>query len=245
MTDFLKRILIAGALGFCISLIILGGVARAEESPRIDHTLYWVFPADGTITDSFGTRGGHHKGIDIAGEEGSPIYSVDHGTVLKSYYSSTYGHVVFVKHENGFETVYAHLGKRLVNEGESIDKAQVVGVMGNTGRSTGTHLHFEIHKGKWNLTKELAIDPYLVFGNGEVGQSVFAKVHDPYQVVEVSKDIINEPGVIQHEIKNGETLWSISQAYKVTVNEIKHLNGLHSTTIVTGNSLKIPANQQR
>ncbi|MBM7584393.1 LysM repeat protein [Bacillus pakistanensis] len=243
MTDFLKRILIAGALGFCISLIIFGGVARAEEPLQISDTLHWVFPAEGTITDSFGTRGGHHKGIDIAGEAGSPIFSVDNGTVSKSYYSSTYGHVVFVKHESGFETVYAHLDKRLVREGESVEKAQVVGEMGNTGRSTGTHLHFEIHQGKWNLKKELAIDPYIVFGNGEVGQSVFAKVHDPYQVVEVSKEMVGKRGFIQHAIKSGETLWSISHTYKVTVGEIKRLNGLHTTTIVTGDSLKIPTNE--
>ena len=68
-----------------------------------------MWPSDGVITDLFGTRQGHHKGIDIAAPLGSHVYAVENGIVSKSYYSDTYGNVVFIKHDNQIETVYAHL----------------------------------------------------------------------------------------------------------------------------------------
>ncbi|MCF6138736.1 murein hydrolase activator EnvC family protein [Pseudalkalibacillus berkeleyi] len=124
-------------------------------------------PANAGITSGFGSRWGkQHAGIDLARGGTVPIVASASGTVIKSYYSSSYGNVVFIAHNiNGqtYTTVYAHLRNRQVGNGASVKKGQQIGIMGNTGRSTGQHLHFEIHKGQWNSSKSNAIDPQRFF----------------------------------------------------------------------------------
>ncbi|WP_309091158.1 peptidoglycan DD-metalloendopeptidase family protein [Domibacillus sp.] len=119
-------------------------------------------PAEGTFTSGYGIRSlGDHKGIDIANSESVPIVAAADGVVSRSYYSDSYGNAIFISHSiNGqiYTTVYAHLSERVV-QGGSVSKGQVIGYMGNTGRSYGQHLHFEIHKGPWTLGKENAVDP--------------------------------------------------------------------------------------
>ncbi|RIW27995.1 LysM peptidoglycan-binding domain-containing protein [Bacillus salacetis] len=244
MIDYIRRVLIVGLLALCVSLLFISGrTAQAEE----EATSRWVFPADGYITDHFGTRGGKHKGMDIGGEEGTPVYSAADGVVSKSYYSSSYGHVVFVKHPHGYETVYGHLLERKADEGQAVKKGEEIGSMGNTGRSTGTHLHFEVHRGEWNITKDYAIDPYQVYGKGETGQTVFANEHDPYQVREVALRVaeteeINsmEPAMKVHTVQSGETLWRIAQTYGVSTEDMLKENNLESPAIISGEKLIIP-----
>ncbi|OLN24232.1 peptidase M23 [Domibacillus antri] len=119
-------------------------------------------PAQGTFTSGFGMRDlGNHKGVDIANSVSVPIVAAADGVVSRSYYSDTYGNAIFISHSiNGqvYTTVYAHLSERVVNSG-SVAKGQTIGYMGNTGRSYGQHLHFEIHKGPWTVGKENAVDP--------------------------------------------------------------------------------------
>ncbi|WP_046174666.1 murein hydrolase activator EnvC family protein [Domibacillus indicus] len=125
-------------------------------------------PAQGTFTSGFGQRSlGDHKGVDIANSASVPIVAAADGVVSRSYYSDTYGNAIFISHSiNGkvYTTVYAHMSERLVNGG-SVSKGQTIGYMGNTGRSYGQHLHFEIHEGPWTLGKENAVDPasYISF----------------------------------------------------------------------------------
>lgn len=120
-------------------------------------------PAQGTFTSGYGQRSlGDHKGVDIAqAGSGVPIVAAADGVVSRSYYSDTYGNAILISHSiNGqvYTTVYAHMSERLVNGG-SVSKGQTIGYMGNTGRSYGQHLHFEIHKGPWTVGKENAVDP--------------------------------------------------------------------------------------
>lgn len=121
-------------------------------------------PANGPITSTFGPRWGEiHYGIDI-GKRGAsvPVVAAADGYVYRSYYSSSYGNVIFIMHYiNGqvYTTVYAHLESRLVSEGQNVSKGQMIGYMGNTGRSFGAHLHFELHRGPWNASKSNAVDP--------------------------------------------------------------------------------------
>lgn len=123
-------------------------------------------PATGSITSKFGPRWGRfHYGIDIGknGRVGNvPVIASADGTVIRAYYSSSYGNVVFIRHTiNGkiFTTVYAHLENLAVSSGQQVKKGQFLGNMGNTGRSFGPHLHFEIHEGNWQLDKKNAVDP--------------------------------------------------------------------------------------
>lgn len=97
------------------------------------------------ISSNFGQRWGRqHKGIDLIGERS--IKASDEGVVTFAGQQSGYGNVIIVNHRNGYETLYGHLDSIDVKVGQIVEKGESIGVMGNTGRSTGTHLHFEIKK---------------------------------------------------------------------------------------------------
>ena len=87
-----------------------------------------------------------HMGMDLAVMEGSNVYAAKSGEVLVSEYQSGYGNVVKIEHENGYMTVYAHLSDKLVEAGDYVSEGQLIAASGNTGISTGPHLHFEIRK---------------------------------------------------------------------------------------------------
>jgi len=120
-------------------------------------------PSAGTFTSGFGQRWGKlHAGVDIAARGTVPVVAAAAGVVSDSYYSNSYGNVVFIVHSiNGqtYTTVYAHLSSRAVGVGQVVTKGQYIGNMGNTGDSQGQHLHFELHRGGWNSAKSNAIDP--------------------------------------------------------------------------------------
>lgn len=106
----------------------------------------FVWPASGRITQYYSF---YHKAIDIANSAGGPILAADSGTVIVAGWpdSSGYGNRVIIDHGNGFVTLYAHLRTIQVSVGQTVNRGDVIGQMGNTGRSTGTHLHFEIRQG--------------------------------------------------------------------------------------------------
>ncbi len=118
------------------------------------------------LTDRFGRRRDpftkrlkHHNGLDIAAERGTPILVTAKGVVSFSGRDGLYGNHVMVDHGNGLETLYAHMKERLAAEGDSVDKGEVIGTVGMTGRSTGHHIHYEVHwRGK-------AVDPRNYIGN--------------------------------------------------------------------------------
>jgi murein DD-endopeptidase MepM/ murein hydrolase activator NlpD len=99
------------------------------------------------LSSPFGPRGGRlHKGLDMASNLNTPIYAAADATVKFSGTQSGYGNVVILDHGGGYETYYAHLNRRLVTVGETISRGDRIALMGNTGRSTGVHLHYEIRK---------------------------------------------------------------------------------------------------
>ena len=111
------------------------------------------FPFPGSITSTFGHRenpfGGYavetHKGLDIKGPFGAPVKAMAKGKVEFAGLRGGFGNCIMLKHGNGFETLYGHLSKILVNVGEQIEIGQQIGNIGSTGRSTGPHLHYEVH----------------------------------------------------------------------------------------------------
>lgn len=112
-----------------------------------------LVPVSGRISSSFGWRrhpvtGGSdfHDGVDIVGDVGDDIKAAGAGVVTYSGYSGTYGKVIIISHGYGYKSVYAHNNKNLVPVGEEIKKGQVIAEIGMTGRSTGPHVHFEVHK---------------------------------------------------------------------------------------------------
>lgn len=110
-----------------------------------------LWPARGRISSGYGMRAvpygeGYqfHRGVDIVGSHGSPIRVTANGKVVFSGYRGDYGNLVIVDHFNGYETYYAHLSGFAVNAGDIVEKGQIIGYMGRTGRTTGTHLHYEV-----------------------------------------------------------------------------------------------------
>jgi murein DD-endopeptidase MepM/ murein hydrolase activator NlpD len=110
-----------------------------------------IWPASGEVTSSFGWRNSPwgdgrelHPGIDLATSEGTPIVATADGKVVNSGWSGGYGNIIQIEHGNGIETIYGHNSRILANIGESVRKGQVIAYSGNTGRSTGPHLHYEI-----------------------------------------------------------------------------------------------------
>jgi murein DD-endopeptidase MepM/ murein hydrolase activator NlpD len=106
----------------------------------------WPVPHFYKVSSSFGPRGSkHHDGIDIPAPKGTPIVAVDTGVVIYSDNGIRgYGNMIVIAHGDDIFTVYAHNKKNKVDKGDRVDKGQEIAQIGNTGRSTGPHLHFEI-----------------------------------------------------------------------------------------------------
>lgn len=86
-----------------------------------------------------------HEGMDFSANIGTPIYATGNGTVTKAGWQSGYGRVVVINHGYGYETLYAHMNKINVRVGQKVTRGEVIGEVGNTGKSTGPHLHYEVH----------------------------------------------------------------------------------------------------
>lgn len=103
----------------------------------------FVWPAQGSITQYFAW---YHKALDIANRAAPPILAADSGTIVVAGWLDNYGYGnrVIIDHGNGLRTLYAHLSRIYVNVGQTVNRGDAIGQMGSTGRSTGTHLHFEV-----------------------------------------------------------------------------------------------------
>lgn len=88
-----------------------------------------------------------HTGIDFAEPKGTPVYAAGSGVVVRKGYNSGYGYFIEIEHAGGFRSFYAHLSKTLVNAGDSIRMGKYIACVGNSGLTTGYHLHYEIRKG--------------------------------------------------------------------------------------------------
>lgn len=130
-----------------------GSTYEILESDVEAHTDYIqcypdYLPVAGRLTDGFGYRTspvvGFHNGIDLAAPRGTIIQSAGRGTVIYASWYGTFGNCVIIDHGYGYKTLYGHMSKILVNEGDSVEKGDVIGLIGSTGFSTGNHLHFGI-----------------------------------------------------------------------------------------------------
>jgi murein DD-endopeptidase MepM/ murein hydrolase activator NlpD len=114
--------------------------STAEPWPYGDGSFVW--PVEGVISQGFSAR---HKALDIAVPYGTPVVAADNGVVKKAGYTTTaYGGRIIIDHNINYLTLYAHLSQVAVQEGDVVEKGQVIGFVGSTGNSTGPHLHFEV-----------------------------------------------------------------------------------------------------
>lgn len=187
----------------------------------------FCMPTENTkVNDIFGYRPRRrrmHYGLDIKVERGDTIRSAFDGKVrYVSYQRRGYGHYVVIRHPNGLETLYAHLTKSLVAENEVVKAGDPIGLGGDTGRSTGTHLHFETRL----LGK--ALNPALMFDfpNQDVTGDTYVylkpkkKVYDP-----------SDPDTY-YKVRKGDSLGRIAARQGTTVKNLCKLNGITTKTIL-------------
>ena len=120
---------------------------KSPFSNPIPSGAYRLTSGFGYRSDPFHGSGRMHEGIDFAGSYGTPIKATADGTVVKAGWSSGYGRMVQIRHDFGLETLYGHLSEIHVSVGQKVSRGDLIGDMGNSGRSTGTHLHYEVHVG--------------------------------------------------------------------------------------------------
>ncbi len=202
------------------------------DSFRIDLRNY-VMPTPSTkITDIFGYRPNRrrvHQGLDIKVQTGDTIYAAFDGKVrITSYQRRGYGYYVVIRHNNGIETLYAHLSKRLVDANQNVKAGDPIGLGGNTGRSSGAHLHFEtILMGK-------SLDPALMFDfkNQKMTGDSYMYRKPGTKYVENGQVKIAGPEKKYHKVKSGDTVEKIARKYGVSQRRIFELNGLKSNSII-------------
>jgi murein DD-endopeptidase MepM/ murein hydrolase activator NlpD len=110
-----------------------------------------IWPANGWLTSTMGARqdpvtGGDdfHAGLDIAAEQGQPVYATAEGTVTTAEYHGSYGNLIVLDHGFGLQTRYGHLSSFSVSKGQSVNRGDIIGRVGATGKATGSHLHYEV-----------------------------------------------------------------------------------------------------
>ena len=140
--------------------LIIAGTDQVQTVTAAGPAPIFSWPLLGRITSRFGPRGNEfHHGLDIAGEAGEVIKAAQSGRVESAGSRPFYGETLIIAHEDGYKTLYAHLSKYLVNQGDNIEKGQEIGQVGATGRATGPHLHFEVR------INDHAVDPLSYLGD--------------------------------------------------------------------------------
>ncbi len=205
------------------------------------------YPAAGIMTSPFGPRWGRmHYGLDIDLEVGDNVFAAFEGMVRISQYHSSYGNVVVVRHNNGLETLYAHLSQRKVIPGDHVEAGDVIGLGGNTGRSYGAHLHFEFrYRGQ-------AFDPLLIVNPSAQSllSSSFTLLPNHFEDAGVSPQTIaarNASGKSTkaskskfHVVKRGDTLYSIARKNGTSIRALCKLNRIkESSTLKLGQRIKL------
>jgi murein DD-endopeptidase MepM/ murein hydrolase activator NlpD len=216
------------------------------------------YPAPGIMTSPFGPRWGRmHYGLDIDLEVGDNVYAAFEGMVRISQYHSSYGNVVVVRHNNGLETLYAHMSQRKVAPGDHVEAGDILGLGGNTGRSYGAHLHFEVRYLGQAFDPRLIVDPSAKqlktasftllskhFDAQPLAPQVVAARTGSSTSASKSSKSAKSPAKSSkakyHTIKNGDTLSAIARKNGTTVNALCKLNRIKATsTLRLGQRIRV------
>jgi murein DD-endopeptidase MepM/ murein hydrolase activator NlpD len=185
-------------------------------------------PTHGYITSEFGPRRyRYHYGIDLKVNVGDSIASSFSGKIrIIDYEARGYGHYVVVRHDNGLETVYAHLSEVLVSLNQAVDSGDIIALGGNTGRSTGPHLHFEIrYLGN-------AINPASIvnFNTGIAHQPIYliTKKNSFYY----QREVAAAQAAKYYTVRKGDNLGKIASRNGTSVNNLCKLNRISTRTLL-------------
>ena len=217
-------------------LIQLCNKARGEK-------FTWPTPWEARPSSHFGPRRRRfHYGLDLALPTGEPIYAAFDGVVRISKYNKSYGNLVIIHHANGLETYYAHMSRRDVVAGQRVKSGEVIGLCGNTGRSFGSHLHFEIRYMGNALNPENVVDcstHELISDQLTLTSDSFRKVAKGGKSVG-SGGSGSSGGTRWYRVRKGDSLGKIARRNGITVQRLCQLNGISAKkTLHPGDKLKV------
>ena len=199
----------------------------------------WPTPETSRPTSHFGPRRRRfHYGLDLAQPTGEPIYAAFDGVVRISKRNKSYGNLVIIHHANGLETYYAHMSKREVVAGQHVKSGELIGLCGNTGRSFGSHLHFEIRYMGNAMNPEDVLDcstHSLVSNQLELTSASFRKKGKGTSGSGTGKATNG-----WYRVRQGDTLEKIARRNGTTVKRLCQLNGISQNKILhPGDRLKV------
>ncbi len=195
----------------------------------------WSMPSMGAVTSNFGYRPRFHRmhyGIDLKLNVGDPVRAAFDGKVRIVGCQGGYGNVIVIRHSNGLETVYGHLSRHLVHVDQYVKAGEIVALGGNTGRSTGPHLHFETRF----LGKPINPAEIFDFQNKVTHMDTYVFYANNKQ--KTGRSLANVSGIAYHKVKSGDTLSSIAEKYGTTVSVLRKLNKIKRSNLRLGQLLR-------
>ncbi len=197
------------------------------DSVRIDCSEF-VLPVPGKITSKFGSRKTrYHYGTDLKLYTGEPVKAAFSGKIrIIDYERQGYGNYIVVRHDNGLETVYAHLSKVLVEHDQVVAAGDTIGLGGSTGRSTGPHLHFEVRYIGNAINPEKIID----FNTGTLRNDDYLITKN--QTFDYHKEVLALQAAKYITVGRGDTLSHIASRNGTSVSKICQLNGISTKSII-------------
>lgn len=205
----------------------------------------WPTPWTSRPSSHYGPRRRRfHYGLDLAQPTGEPIYAAFDGVVRISKYNKSYGNLVILHHANGLETYYAHMSKRNVVAGQQVKSGDVLGLCGNTGRSFGSHLHFEVRYMGNALNPENVIDCSthdLISNQLEITSSSFRKVAKGSSKEWSAGSSQSSTGDGSwYRVRQGDNLSKIARRNGITVKRLCQLNGISESKVLhPGDKLRV------
>lgn len=220
----------------------LADIAQVVELKIVDSMPQFCAPIVGRVISKYGPRRRRsHNGVDIPLRVGEPILASFDGKVRYAKYNSGgYGYLVIVRHPNGLETWHAHLTKLNVSVGDYVKTGQVIGFSGNTGRSRGPHLHFEVRY------KDQSFDPEFIFDfeSGQLRYTTFALERSYFNIHSRASELLEEddydisiPGSLLAEEVDDSTAVKATEAVKPKPATAKSTSGTTYHTIASGDML--------
>lgn len=236
-------------------LNIYGSLDNSPSTFNVDLSNFTI-PHNGYVTSNYGVRRLRrttrmHHGIDLKVQIGDTIYAAFDGKVrVTAYERRGYGYYVVLRHPNGLETVYGHLSKFLVQDNQVVRSGDPIALGGNTGRSTGSHLHFELRFLGRSINPVHVIDfdnkvchkdQYMVIVNtlGKPGQRLAKNTSTKY-VKNTTSNKYATGTVKYYRIKKGDTLSKIAKRHGITLNKLCSLNSMSKNEkLRIGKSLRV------
>ncbi|KWW30184.1 MAG: Membrane proteins related to metalloendopeptidase [bacterium P3] len=196
-------------------------------------TFHFPTGENARVTSHFGPRRRRfHYGLDLAEPKGEPIYAAFDGIVRISKFNRSYGNLVVIRHNNGLETYYAHLSRRDVVPGDPVKAGDIIGLCGNTGRSYGSHLHFEIRYQGNAMNPENVLDcatRSLIDNELYLTQNSFRKVAKKGSS---NKGSHSSGDRRYYKVRSGDNLSKIAKRNGTTVQKLCQLNGIKQSSVL-------------